>query len=79
MTCGDARRGPGRILISGRVVGEERQIAVDLNERDYDQATLAHLRGQRVLVVGQLNREEGRWLISQPRTFSVLPDLTNPE
>jgi len=64
-------RGSGRIRVE-LAAGEPHQVAVDLDEADYDQAIFAHRQHLQVAVDGRLVREGRLWVLAQPRNFRIL-------
>jgi hypothetical protein len=74
----DGAYGPGEVSIAGIVEGgmndRLRRIWFELPEDDYSVATRAHDNGSSVSVLGTLVRRGNRFVMQNPRDFTVKPD-----
>lgn len=72
-----ARRGvefDGRITLKAFVDGKPVSVFADLNPTDYERAIEAHKRGQSISASGTLERNKGRWRLTNPINLRVIEE-----
>ena len=65
----------GRVVISSVVDGQPKRITVDLPDRWYEEAILAHKENRAVFCEGELVKEGRSYRLLSPRSFMTLPEI----
>jgi len=68
----------GRATVLGLVEGRPGKVVMELGAQDYDRAIQAHRDHLPVVCVGEIRQNGTSFVLSNPRGFSVVPDVLHP-